>query len=57
MFDDRNTRPGLVRSIAHRLAGEPMALPVEGRLPAFDGATSWLYSEPLTPKGLGGWGV
>ena len=29
-------------------------LPVEGRLPAFDGATGWLNSPPLTPAGLGG---
>ena len=27
---------------------------VEGRLPAFDGATGWLNSEPLTPDGLRG---
>jgi thiol-disulfide isomerase/thioredoxin len=27
---------------------------VEGRLPAFDGATGWLNSEPLTPEGLRG---
>jgi len=47
-------RPGLVRSLAHRLAGEPMALPVEGRLPSFEGATRWLNSEPLTSQGLRG---
>jgi thiol-disulfide isomerase/thioredoxin len=29
-------------------------LPVEGRLPAFDGATGWLNSPPLTPADLGG---
>src|SRR5438309_4931445 len=29
-------------------------LPVEGRLPAFGGATGWLNSPPLTPTGLGG---
>ena len=29
-------------------------LPVEGRLASFDGATSWLNSEPLTPEGLRG---
>jgi thiol-disulfide isomerase/thioredoxin len=45
-------RPGLIRSIAHRLAGERPALPVEGRLAPFDGATRWLNSEPLTPEGL-----
>jgi thiol-disulfide isomerase/thioredoxin len=47
-------RPGLIRSIAHRLAGEHLALPVEGRLAGFAGATRWLNSEPLTPKGLRG---
>jgi thiol-disulfide isomerase/thioredoxin len=46
--------PGLIRSIAHRLAGDLLALPVEGRLPSFDGATGWLNSEPLTPEGLRG---
>jgi thiol-disulfide isomerase/thioredoxin len=45
---------GLVRSIAHRLAGDRLALPVEGSLPSFDGATGWLNSEPLTPEGLRG---
>ena len=49
-----SSRPGLIRSIAHRLAGEPLALPVEGRLASFDGATGWLNSEPLTPEGLRG---
>ena len=44
----------MFRSIAHRLAGEPLALPFEGRLPSFDGATGWLNSEPLTPEGLRG---
>jgi thiol-disulfide isomerase/thioredoxin len=29
-------------------------LPIEGRLPRFDGATGWLHSEPLTPAGLRG---
>jgi thiol-disulfide isomerase/thioredoxin len=48
------SRPGLVRSIAHRLAGDRPALPVEGRLPSFDGATGWLNSEALTPEGLRG---
>jgi thiol-disulfide isomerase/thioredoxin len=47
-------RPGLLRSLAHRLAGEPVALPVEGHLASFDGATTWLNSEPLTPQGLRG---
>jgi thiol-disulfide isomerase/thioredoxin len=47
-------RPGLIRSIIHRLAGEQAALPVEGRLASFAGATRWLDSEPLTPEGLRG---
>jgi thiol-disulfide isomerase/thioredoxin len=47
-------RSTLIRSIAHRLAGEPFALPDEGRLPSFDGATIWLNSEPLTPEELRG---
>jgi thiol-disulfide isomerase/thioredoxin len=29
-------------------------LPVEGRLPGFEGATGWLNSSPLTPEGLAG---
>src|SRR5215831_4604280 len=28
--------------------------PIEGELPAFDGATAWLNSAPLTPAGLRG---
>jgi thiol-disulfide isomerase/thioredoxin len=47
-------RPRLIRSIAHRLAGAHLALPVEGRLASFAGASSWLNSEPLTPEGLRG---
>ena len=47
-------RPGLIRSMAHRLAGDHPALPVEGRLAPFTGATRWLNSEPLTPEGLRG---
>jgi thiol-disulfide isomerase/thioredoxin len=43
-----------IRSIAHRLAGEAVPLPVEGELAPFDGATSWLNSEPLAPQGLRG---
>jgi thiol-disulfide isomerase/thioredoxin len=49
-----STRPGLIRSIAHRLAGDAAELPVEGRLAPFEGATGWLNSEPLTPEGLRG---
>ena len=48
------TRPGLLRSLAHRLAGDAAELPIEGRLASFDGATGWLNSEPLTPQGLRG---
>jgi thiol-disulfide isomerase/thioredoxin len=44
----------VIRSIAHRLAGDQLALPDEGRLPSFDRATGWLNSEPLTPEGLRG---
>jgi thiol-disulfide isomerase/thioredoxin len=47
-------RPGLIRTVAHRLAGESVGLPVLGRLASFDGATGWLNSEPLTPEGLRG---
>ena len=51
---EREGRGGLLRSLAHRLAGDQNALPDEGRLPSFDRATSWLNSEPLTPDGLRG---
>jgi thiol-disulfide isomerase/thioredoxin len=39
-----------------RLTAHPAAvqLPVEGRMPALDGATEWLNSPPLTPAGLRG---
>jgi thiol-disulfide isomerase/thioredoxin len=46
--------PALIRSIAHRLGGERLDLPFEGRLPPFTGAVQWLNSEPLTPEGLRG---
>jgi hypothetical protein len=46
--------PGLLRTFAHRPAGEASPLPVEGRLASFDGATGWLNSDPLTPAGLQG---
>ncbi len=45
---------GVLQSIAHRLAGDPADLPIEGHLPPFDAATGWLNSEPLTPEGLRG---
>jgi thiol-disulfide isomerase/thioredoxin len=53
-IDGPTPRPALLRSIAHRLAGEPAALPVVGSLASFDGATGWLNSEPLTPEALKG---
>ena len=46
------SRRGLIRSIAHRLAGERLALPIEGRLASFDGTTGGLNSASLTPEGL-----
>ena len=46
--------PGLIRSLVHRLGGDPYPLPVEGRLASFDGATGWLNTEPLTPEALRG---
>src|SRR5262245_14784067 len=49
-----STRPGLLRSLAHRLAGDELSLPIEGPLASFDGATGWLNSPPLTPEGLRG---
>jgi thiol-disulfide isomerase/thioredoxin len=51
---DTSSVPGLIRSIAHRLAGDEAGLPVEGHLAPFTGATGWLNSEPLTPDGLRG---
>ncbi len=45
---------GLLRSIAHRPPGDPVELPVEGRLRSFAGATGWLNSEPLMPERLRG---
>jgi thiol-disulfide isomerase/thioredoxin len=47
-------RPGLLRFLAHRLAGDAAELPIEGHLASFDSATGWLNSEPLTPEGLRG---
>ena len=50
----QDSRPGRIRSIVHRLAGEEVALGDEGRLPSFEGATGWLNSAPLTPEDLRG---
>jgi thiol-disulfide isomerase/thioredoxin len=47
-------RPGLFRTIAHRLSGDETDLPIEGHLASFAGATGWLNSSPLTPEGLRG---
>jgi len=47
-------RPGLFGSIAHRLAGDDVELPIEGPLASFERATGWLNSEPLTSEGIGG---
>jgi thiol-disulfide isomerase/thioredoxin len=44
----------VIRSVAHRLAGDEPALPVEGRLASLEGATGWLNSDPLTPEELRG---
>ncbi len=43
-----------VRTAAHLLSRSRSSLPVEGRLPSFDGATRWLDSEPLSPQSLRG---
>ena len=53
-ISEQPARPGLLRSLAHRLAGDPAELPIEGYLPSFQGATGWLNSEPLTREGLRG---
>ena len=42
----------LIRSIAHRLAGEQPSCRSRAASRRFDGATGWLNSEPLTPEGL-----
>jgi hypothetical protein len=55
----RGRRPPSRRSRDVRLFGarrhpRTAALPVEGHLPGFDGATGWLKSSPLTPAELRG---
>ena len=42
------------RSAGGRITPGSIRLPVEGRLPSFDGAIEWLNSPPLTPVGLRG---
>ncbi|MEV1131709.1 redoxin domain-containing protein [Agromyces sp. NPDC049794] len=54
MGSDGRARSGIIRSIAHWLASDGGALPDEGRLAPFDGATAWLNSDPLTPDALRG---
>ena len=50
-----STQIGQDRPARHQgVATEPADLPVEGVLPSFDGATSWLNSKPLTPSALRG---
>ena len=51
---EQRARTGVVRTIAHWLAGDGGELPIEGRLAPFEGATGWLNSQPLTPEGLRG---
>jgi thiol-disulfide isomerase/thioredoxin len=48
------SRPGPVRSTAHRLAGAQFTLPVEGRLASLKDATGWINSEPVSPAQLRG---
>jgi hypothetical protein len=47
----------LFRSLTHHLAGGKAALPIEGWLAQFSGATSWLNSDLLTPQSLKGHNV
>ena len=46
--------PGFLRSLVHHRPGDSGALPDEGRLPAFTGATGWLNADPVSPEGLRG---
>jgi thiol-disulfide isomerase/thioredoxin len=45
---------GLIRSFIHRLGGDRLDMPDEGRLSSFETATGWLNSDPLTTEGLRG---
>jgi cytochrome c biogenesis protein CcdA/thiol-disulfide isomerase/thioredoxin len=47
-----DAKPGVGAGVESKPA--PGDLPVEGLLPAFDGATSWLNTPPLTREGLRG---
>lgn len=38
----------------HAMPNRPASLPIEGSLPPFTGAVTWLNSPPLTPEGLRG---
>ena len=49
-------RPGLIRSVAHRLAGERLALPVEGRLAAFDRRDAVAQLRAADARGTSGTG-
>src|SRR5215212_1257969 len=57
---DHGRRRFLVRAAATITAGRlgidcaAVRLPVEGKMPTFDGATGWLNSEPLTRDALRG---
>jgi cytochrome c biogenesis protein CcdA/thiol-disulfide isomerase/thioredoxin len=48
----RSAKPAVATTVADKSA--PGSLPVEGELPALNGATSWLNSAPLTREGLRG---
>ena len=45
---------GRLERAARALGVAAAELPVESKLPPFDGASGWLNSEPLTPSGLRG---
>src|SRR5262249_18306455 len=50
--DDRHRPGGIGSNLAGILSQSGPELPVEGQLPALDGATAWLNSEALTTAGL-----
>jgi hypothetical protein len=45
---------GLIGFAKERSGSAVDRLPVEGKLPSFDGASGWLNSQPLTTAGLRG---